>query len=114
MKKRRKRRKRQIKSIKKRNTEVLGLKIPLFMLPVLIILAVATIFLTIEAATEGAKLANLEQESRELARKNQLLEAELVSSSSLSELGEKAEELGFQKPANVVYISKEEAVARLP
>lgn len=108
-----KRIKRKNKS-KKKKTEVLGIKVPLYMLPVLIAFGIATVYLTIEAATSGAKLAELERKASELARENQKLSSEIVRQSSLKDLGERAEEMGFTKPSEVVYISDEEAVAKLP
>lgn len=100
--------------VSKKGAHLLGFKIPLFMLPILVIFGLATIFLTIEAATSGAKLANLEQKANLLARDNENLEQQLVTSSSLTDLGKKADELGFAKPQSVLYISNQEAVAKLP
>lgn len=108
------RKKRRIKIIKNKKTDILGLRVPFIMLPILVFLGLVTVFLTIESVTLGAKLAILEEETRKLARENELLEGELVKASSLSNLGEKAEDMGFQKPGLVLYISKEEAVAKLP
>lgn len=102
------------KAVMKKKTEILGIKIPLYLLPVLIAFGILTVYLTIEAATSGAKLAELENRAAELATENQRLSGEIVRSSSLRDLGEKAEEMGFMKPQEVVYISEKEAVAKLP
>jgi hypothetical protein len=100
------------KTVKK--ASILGFKIPLYMLPVLVVFGILTVYLTIEAATSGAKLADLERKAIELSAENQKLSNQLVRSSSLKDLGEKAEDMGFSKPSEVVYISEKEAVAKLP
>ena len=84
------------------------------MLPILVIFGLATIFLTIESATSGAKLASLEQKVYTLTKENENIEQQVVNSSSLTDLGKKADELGFAKPQSVLYISNQEAVAKLP
>ena len=105
---------RQNKTVMKKKTEILGIKIPLYLLPVLVGFGILTVYLTIEAATSGAKLAELERQAAEIAAENQRLSGEIVRSSSLKDLGEKAEEMGFIKPQEVVYISEKDAVAKLP
>jgi cell division protein FtsL len=97
-----------------KKTEILGIRIPLYLLPVLVVFGILTVYVTIEAATSGAKLAELERRAAELSEENQRLSGEIVRSSSLRDLGEKAEEMGFSKPSEVVYISEKEAVAKLP
>lgn len=105
-------RKKKVAMTKK--TEIMGIKVPLFLLPALVAFGVFTVYLTIEVATSGAKLAELERRAAELAAENQKISGEIVRSSSLKDLGEKAEEMGFSKPSGVVYISEKEAVAKLP
>lgn len=102
------------KVFEKKKTNILGIKIPIYLTPVLIAFGIFTVYLTIEAATSGAKLAELERKAVELSSENQRLSGDLVRSSSLKDLGEKAEEMGFSKPQEVVYISEKEAVAKLP
>lgn len=70
-----------------------------------------TVFLTIESASYGARLASLEQKAFLLEKENRDLSAQLVESTSLSELSGKTEELGFSKPLNIVYVSQEKVVA---
>lgn len=72
------------------------------------------VLFTVQTATTGAKLAELEREEKSLIKSNQKLSRYLVKSSSLSEMEETADELGFKKPVNTFYISTEEFVAKLP
>ncbi len=89
-------------------------KIQFVLVPTLALFVVAIVFFTIEVSTLGAQLAELENEETRLIKEKQELSVQLIDASSLSEIGEKAEDLGFKKPANIVYISEEEAVAKLP
>lgn len=84
------------------------------LLPVLAVFALVVVFLTIETATSGAQLAQLEQEEAVLTKQNRELSDQLVKASSLTSLGEEAEVLGFKKPSQIIYITEKEAVAKLP
>jgi hypothetical protein len=97
-----------------KKTEILGIKVPLYFLPILVVFGLFTVYLTIEAATSGARLAELERQAVEIANENQRISGEIVRSSSLKDMGEKAEDMGFVKPTEVVYISEKDAVAKLP
>ena len=99
---------------KTKTKEIWGVKIPIFMLPILIVFGIATILLTIKVASSGVVLSNLEGEKARLVRENEELANNLINSGSLRDLREKAEELGFAKPASILYISEKEVVAKLP
>ena len=73
-----------------------------------------TIFITIEASSSSSVLAHLESEEARLGEESQDLRNYLVKASSLNELGKSAEKLGFVKPEKIVYLGKEEPVAKLP
>ncbi len=88
--------------------------IPMVLFPILAIFVIATVFFAIEASTLGAHLAKLENEEVILIKEQQEYSNQLINSSSLSGMGEKAEQLGFSKPSEVIYISEKEAVAKLP
>lgn len=88
--------------------------ISMALFPILVIFVIATVFFAIEASTLGAHLAKLENEEVILIKEQQEYSNQLINSSSLSGMGEKAEQLGFKKPSNVIYISEKEAVAKLP
>ncbi len=81
-------------------------------IPVLVF-GILTIFMAIEAASVGAKLTLLDQKASELVKENNDLSGRLVSSTSLLELSGRTEELGFTKPTNIVYITREDVVASL-
>ncbi|RLC32136.1 hypothetical protein DRH13_02100 [Candidatus Woesebacteria bacterium] len=105
--------KKKYNQINKRKT-VVGFNVPMVLLPILAIFVIATVFFAIEASTLGAHLAKLENEETMLIKEKQEYSNQLINSSSLSGMGEKAEQLGFKKPSEVIYISEKEAVAKLP
>ncbi len=72
------------------------------------------VLFTIQTASSGAKLAELEREEQSLIKSNQELSRYLVELSSLSEMEKTADELGFNKPVSTFYISMDEIVAKLP
>lgn len=72
------------------------------------------VLFTVQTVTTGAHLAQLEREEKDLVKSNQELSRYLVESSSLSDMEETADELGFKNPINTFYISTEEFVAKLP
>lgn len=79
------------------------------------VLAVSSIFMTVESATSGVEVSNLRQREIELAAERRNLENTLVRSLSMSDLEQKSSEMGYVKPANLVYVSdSKEAVAKLP
>lgn len=79
-----------------------------------IITVLSSIFMTIKVATSGAKLTMLEKEEKSLIKENETYKRQLVNSSSLSKLENASEDLGYVKPDNIIYIQKDEPVAKLP
>ena len=77
------------------------------------ILAVLSIFLTIEAATSGAEIADLQKKEASLMAQRQDLQESLVESMSVNSLQEKSVEMGFTKVGNLVYVSSSVPVASL-
>lgn len=77
------------------------------------ILAVFSIFLTIEAATSGEEIAVLQKKKTLLLTQNQDLQESLVESLSVNSLQEKSIEMGFVKVENLVYVSSSVPVASL-
>jgi hypothetical protein len=73
-----------------------------------------TVFTTIQTVTMGATLASLEEESEKIIEENEKLTQNLYQSTSLTKINNKAEELGYSKPANIFYINSEVPVAKLP
>lgn len=79
------------------------------------ILAVSSIFMTVETATSSVEVSNLRQKEAELSMEKRNLENTLVRSLSMNDLEVKGNELGFTKPLSVVFVSdSEESVAKLP
>lgn len=80
----------------------------------LLLLAVAAVYLTIVTSAAGAQLSYLEEESEKLNEENTYLKNKLVTSTSLSEIEIKAAELGLKKAEKIIYISQEDTFAKLP
>ncbi len=78
------------------------------------LLALSSIFLTIETATTGLEISKMEKSEKDLARQKSELEQTLVRTLSMGELQEKSSGMGFTKPSNLVYITPTENVAKLP
>lgn len=78
------------------------------------VLAIGSVILTIEVATSGAQIANLQSKELVLSDQKRQLEQELVKTISLGQLQEKSNELGFSKPTDTVYLSQVAPVANIP
>ena len=86
-------------------------KITKLIIPLFVAFIIATVLLTIQTATSGAKIANLETKQEELAKENRELNDRLVRMSSLTKISEEADELGFVKPSDILYLTPAEDVA---
>lgn len=79
------------------------------------ILAISSIFMTVESATSSVEVSSLRQKEVELSLEKRNLENSLAKSLSISDLEEKGNELGYTVPSNMIYISgSKETAARLP
>ena len=78
------------------------------------VLICAVVFVTIQTATSGAKLVNLDQVERGLLEENEKIIDKYVQNTSLLSIEKRADELGFIKPHYIFYIPKTPGVARLP
>lgn len=79
------------------------------------LLAVASIFMTIESTTNGSEFASLQKKEAELLAYQQELQQSLVETLSINNLQEHSMELGFSKVSNLVYVATTENVAaKLP
>lgn len=103
----------QIIKMRKINKNKYSFKGILFWIPVALLVA-GFVYLTIETATSGAELANLERKQTLLAEENRNLADLLVRTQSLSSLDGKTLELGFSKPSQILYVNTKEEVAKLP
>lgn len=77
-------------------------------------LCAITIFLTIETVTAGAETAKLERQEAVLIQENRDISEKVVKGTSLAEVSQKAQELGFVRPDEVIYIGEAQPVAKLP
>lgn len=84
------------------------------LLTILGVLAVSSILMTIESATGGVEVSNLQKQEMVLSDQKRQLEDDLVKSLSISQLEDKSATLGFVKPTSLVYVAPSEAVAKLP
>lgn len=89
-------------------------KLSLFLLPVALLLLIATVFISIETSSFGDKLSQVRKQENLLSEANKNLSDKLVKSSSLTFVEKKAEELGYKRPEKVFYITEKETVAKLP
>jgi len=89
-------------------------KWPIALLVSLIVFFGLTIFTTIETSLSGAKLSSLEREEEILVREKQESFSKYAKQSSVTSISEKAEEMGYVKPQDIVYLSKEMPIAKLP
>lgn len=78
------------------------------------VLAVSSVFMTVETATSGAEVSVLHKQEIELSDEQRSLEESLVKTISLDGLEQKSVELGYVKPTTLVYVGSSEPVAKLP
>jgi len=68
---------------------------------------VITVLFALEASSVGAKMIILENKEDLLLQENKELLDKMVSETSLSIISEKSQEMGFIKPTEIVYTSKD-------
>ncbi|MGA2910769.1 MAG: hypothetical protein ABSE04_03180 [Candidatus Microgenomates bacterium] len=78
------------------------------------ILAISSVFMTVETATSGVEVSNLRDKEDQLSEQNRDLEDTLVKSLSISDLEQKSVEMGYIKPTTLVYVTPSQPVAQLP
>jgi len=81
---------------------------------IMAVLAISSVFMTIEAATSGMEVSSLRKQESKLADQKRYLEETMVRGLSLGELQQKSTEMGYIKPVAMVYAVPSEAVAKLP
>jgi uncharacterized protein (UPF0333 family) len=85
------------------------------LLIVLVIFAVGNIFYLVEVSAYGAEVSELEKESAAVSKQIQSYKEQIMSKSSLVAIENKADQLGFVKPQNMIYLAGENVtVAELP
>jgi hypothetical protein len=78
------------------------------------ILAVSSVLMTVETATSGVEIADLQEQELQLSSKNRYLEDNLVRMLSINELQQKSEGMGYLKPETLVFVAPAQTVAKLP
>lgn len=73
---------------------------------VAVVLTAACVWTTIEVSTSGVEINQLAIEEENLHTSQVNLNRQLVQSTSLGQIGEKALALGFGKPMKTIYVGK--------
>lgn len=74
---------------------------------ILVILAAFQIIVSNQLATAGEKLTEIDQEIKFLEEENDRLKREIAISSSLTTIAKKAEEAGYLKTEDFLYLTEE-------
>lgn len=74
-------------------------------IPILTILLISTILVAVKATNEGSKLLTLEKRAAELEEENKELKNQIISKTSLTEIGKNADKLGLGKPEKFIYLT---------
>jgi hypothetical protein len=104
------------KKLEKKNNKVVVRGVQKYILfAVAGVLAISSVFMTVETATSGVEVSSLRQKESELSMEKRNLESSLVRTLSMNDLELKGTEMGYAKPVTMVYVSEsQEAMARLP
>jgi hypothetical protein len=102
------------RKIKQKTVNLGGFKIPYLLFAAGIIVAAFKVFLTVQSITSSAKLVYLENEEYKLIKSNEELNSNLIENSSLSNLANSAESLGFIEPSKTFYSEADQEMAKLP
>lgn len=78
------------------------------------LLLASSVFTAISTATSGAELSALQKKEMALIESKRILSHNLASRTSLFESETKSLELGFNKPVEIIYLTGENGVAKLP
>ena len=89
-------------------------KIWLFTFGALAVVICAQLVASNILAGQGEEAAKLEIKSSQLLRTNQALRESLARQTSLTQIAQKAQDLGFIRPDSVVYVDLAKPVAALP
>ena len=88
-------------------------KIKLGLLTSGILVAINVVVIALSSA-DSAMYSQLENEAHELNSKNRELSENLVTETALIKISQKADGLNMAKPHDIVYLSQEALIARLP
>lgn len=73
-----------------------------------------SVFFSIQVALISSKMVSFGEQEIKLLEEKKVLEEQLIKESSLSEISSKANEMGFAKDQNVVYLKTDKPIAQLP
>jgi cell division protein FtsL len=74
---------------------------------ILIILISGSIFTTITYSSKGSELVSIENQISDVDRENREIKTKIIKESSLTKLGDSAEQMKMIEPENIVYLSYE-------
>lgn len=105
-----------MKIIRKKKTNSPGVKKVFFgkiLYAFILMTAFLVILLGIQVSSAGLELSELEKKEKELSNDSKALSQVLTEESSLVSLDLKANNFGFEKPQNIIYIPKSKGFASL-
>jgi hypothetical protein len=91
---------------------VFGLRFALAI--VFLVSIVGSVLFAVQITLASSRMASLNLEEKKLILEKKELEDKFVKGDSLLELAAKAQERGFYKSDNIVYLESEKKVAKLP
>lgn len=77
----------------------------------LIVLLVANVFVAVDSSVRGARLMAIEKQINEIEEQNKRLTDVLISHTSLSEVIQSSQDLGFNQPEETLYLTTQVPVA---
>lgn len=89
----------------------LKMKLPVLIIFLVVILALAQLAITHRLATAGETIKEIEIKAQRLEDKNELLRQEITQLGSLRRVAQEAEELGFVRQNNLLHLTPEVPVA---
>lgn len=108
------RKKINIKKVNKARGRSWSVKISSLLIILTLLLLTSSVALAVESSTVGVEIAKLEDDEYQLSTRYNDLSDKLIRSNSLMSISDKAEEMGFIKPSDIVYTNKDETIAKLP
>ncbi len=80
----------------------------------LAIFIISNIYFAIQTSTSGAQLSYLEEEAERIMIENQKLVSQIIDLNSLKRIEEGVNERGFVKPQEIIYVTSDAVVAKVP
>lgn len=80
----------------------------------LVAIASAMVAVGISGSAKGLEIYALEKEIDQIQKENRKITSEIVERTSLTDLLGEAEDLGYTKPENILYLDRDTSVAQAP